>query len=468
MSRNIHDEVKFGFLPAKESEREYGLWDFIFVQTAFGIAAWCFLVGGYTGMVLDAKGSVATILMGNAFPVFLITPIAIYFARYGIDTFIGFRSALGYRGSDLFFALFAILNLGWMTIACFMLGQAAAKISGILGLGEFLSARETGAPLFAIIFFFLAFYIAYKGPTAIKWFVRIGVPSIIIILTGLMIMVIFVEGLDSLLARQPAEPYESQARSLATALEWNAGLGFSWLPYIGIWARLAKSENIAYSGAFLGLGVILNIAAVFGAFTALIVYFTDPTDWMVAIGGPVVGLIGLILLITGNFASAVVLMYSQAISFKTQFPDKKWIIAISTTLPSIILMLSPTFYDKYNVFLSFIGYSMAVIGGIMIADYFFVKKQQVSVRDLYNRKGKYTYWKGFNPASIVSTILSSIFYWSIYNPVADVATPVFNYLSASIPTFFVAGLIHYVAAKYVFRLDRDIYDVVNHSVRKEA
>lgn len=85
-NRQVDVEVQFGFLPAKKSEREFGLWDFIFIQVGFGIAAWCFLVGGYTGLVLDAKNSIAAILFGNAFPVFLIIPIAIYFTRYGIDT----------------------------------------------------------------------------------------------------------------------------------------------------------------------------------------------------------------------------------------------------------------------------------------------------------------------------------------------------------------------------------------------
>lgn len=454
MSREINNEVKFGFLPAKKSEREFGIWDFLFIQVGFGIAAWCFLVGGYTGFVLDAKSSIATILFGNAFPVFLIMPIAIYFARYGVDTFIGFRTALGYFGSDAFFMLFAILNLGWISISSFMIGESAIKVARVFNMGEFWTSRSTGAPFFALIFFAIAFYVAYKGPVAIKWFNRIGVPAILLVLTALIFVVIFIEGFDTLFKIQPSEPYETTARTFATALEWNVGLGFSWLPYIGQWARLAKSEKVAYNGGFFGFGILLNVAAVFGAFIALLVISTDPTDWMIAIGGSSWGLIGLFLLILANTTSCVILIYSQAISFKTLFPDKKWIFAVGTTIPAALLMLSPTFYDMYGAFLAVIAYIMAALGGIIIVDYFVIKKQKVSVKDLYNRQGKYKYWRGFNPAALLSIVVATIFYWTLYNPITDVASPAFSYVSAGIPTFFVAAVAHYIGAKYIFKLDQ--------------
>lgn len=453
--RIIDEEVQFGFLPVKKTEREFGLWDFIFIQVGFGIAAWCFLVGGYTGMMLSAEDSIAAILFGNAFPVFLIMPIAVYFARYGVDTFIGFRSALGYLGSDLFFVLFAILNLGWIAISCFMMGESAIKLAGILNAGEFWTSRDTGAPFFSVIAFCVAFYVAYKGPVAIKWFNRIGVPSIMLILVGLVFVVMYKEGADKVFSIHPQQPYDTLARSMATAIELNVGLGFSWLPYIGAASRLTKNEKVAYHGGFWGFGVLLNVAAILGAFTALLVGSTDPTDWMIHIGGAGFGFLGLILLVLANTTSAVVLMYSQAIAFKTLFPNKKWLYATMTTLPAAFLMLSPQFYDAYSSFLSFISFVMAVFGGIVISDFFFVKKQNVSVRDLYRRRGLYQYWKGLNPAAVVSFVLASFFYWSVYNPITDDASLIFSYISAGIPTFFVAAIVQFIAGKYVFPLKKD-------------
>lgn len=455
-TREIDKEVQFGFLPAMKHEREFGLWDFIFIQVGFGIAAWCFLVGGLTGMVLDAKNAIVAILFGNAFPVFLIMPIAIYFARYGVETFIGFRSSLGYLGSDAFFVLFAVLNLGWIYLSCFMIGESSIKIAGLMEAGGFWSSRESGAPVFALIAYFFALYVVYKGPNAIKWFTRIGVPAIFVILIGLIGIIFFKEGIDKVFSLDPQTPYDTFARSFATAIEWNVGLGFSWLPYIGAASRLTKNENIAYAGGFWGFGILLNVAAIMGALTALLVGSTDPTDWMVAFGGANFGLIGLLLLVLANTTSAVVLMYSQALSFKTLFPTKKWVWAICTTLPAALLMLDPAFYDSYNLFLSFISFVMAVFSGIIVTDFLLVKKQKISVRDLYRRGGIYRYWKGFNPAAVVSFISGTIFFWSLYNPLADEASAVFPYMTAGIPTFFVSAIVHFVAAKYIFRLDQEV------------
>ncbi|GAX91702.1 purine-cytosine permease family protein [Effusibacillus lacus] len=455
-TRAIEREVQFGFLPAKKTEREFRFWDFLFIQIGFGIAAWCFLVGGYTGLVLNAQDSIVAILFGNAFPVFLIMPIAIYFARYGVETFIGFRSALGYLGSDAFFILFSILNLGWISISCFMIGESAIKIIGLVNGNEFWTSRNGGAPVFSLIAFAFSLFIAFKGPNAIKWFTRIGVPSIMLILIGLIIIIFIKEGFDKVFQLQPKQPYDTFARTMATAIEWNVGLGFSWLPYLGASSRLTVSEKVAYSGGFWGFGVLLNVAAIMGALTALLVGSTDPTDWMISFGGTGWGVLGLLLLILANTTSAVVLMYSQALSFKTLFPSKKWGWAIATTIPAGFLMLSPDFYDAYSKFLAFISFIMAVYSGIVIADYFFVKKQKINVRDLYRRGGVYQYWKGFNPASLVSFIVATVFYWTVYNPIKDEASTLFTYISAGIPTFFVALFVHYLAAKYIFKLDQDV------------
>lgn len=448
--RNLDKEVQFGFLPVKKSEREFGLWDFLFVTVGFGIAAWCFLVGGLTGLTLKANDAIAVILFGNAFPVFLIIPIAVYFSRYGLDTFVGFRSALGYYGSDLFFIIFSILNLGWIAVACFMMGEASIKVASVLGLSDFWTARETGAPFFGLAAFTIGFLVAFMGPGAIKWFTRIGVPAVFLVLIGLILAVFFKHGINNVFSAQPIKPYDNMARSIATAIEWNVGLGFSWLPYIGQWSRLTKNEKTAYVGSFWGWGVLLNIAAIFGAFTALVVGSGEPTDWMIAVGGTTWGLVGLLLLIVGNTTSAVILIYSQAISFKTLFPKPHWLIAVCTTLPSIILITNPKFYDAYGSFLSVIAYVMAAYGGIVIADYFLVKKGDISVRELYNRSGIYRYWKGFNPASLVALVASSVTFWSLYNPLTDEASQLFNYISAGLPTYFVAAIVYFVTSTYIF------------------
>jgi NCS1 family nucleobase:cation symporter-1 len=449
--QDIKSEVAFGFLPVLKKDRIFGWWDFVLIQAGFGIAAWCFLVGGLTGTVLEGKYAIWVILLGNALPVLLILPFALQTARQGVDTFIAANQALGYRFSQIFFVIFAILNLGWITIACFMLGRSAIKVSAEFGLPEFLTTDTTGAPIYSIVFFALAMYIAWRGPVTIKRLARVGVPAILIILVGLIVVVFAKYGISKVMSSAPSAPYETLAESVTHSLEWNVGLGFSWLVYLGQWCRMAKDESGAINGTYLGYGLILNVAGIFGAFTALLVGSLDPTDWMIAAGGDWFGMFGLILLILANLTSAVVLIYSQSLSVKTFLPKTKWIWAVLTCTPAAFLMLSPTFYDNYQKFLLYVSFIMATFGGVLVVDWLFLRGQRGDIGALYDRGNpQYRYWSGFNPAAVLAIAAATAFYWWTYNPVTDVAGPLFAFLGAGIPAFFVAGAVYYVVAKTVF------------------
>jgi NCS1 family nucleobase:cation symporter-1 len=244
-----------------------------------------------------------------------------------------------------------------------------------------------------------------------------------------------------------------------SALEWNVGLGFSWLPYIGQWCRLVKSERTAIHGTFLGWGLILNVAAVFGALATLAIGFGDPTDWIVTLGGTFLGVIGLIMLIIANTTSAVVLMYTQALSFKTQFPRWRWGWATATTIPAAVLMLSPSFYDAYGTFLTYVSFIMSIMAGIMVVDYF-MRRGRVEVGALYDRGNPhYEFPLGINPSAIVAALAGSAAYWLAYNPVSGESGLWFAYLAAGVPSFFVAALVYWVGMGTIFaryrKLDRE-------------
>jgi|UniRef100_A0A7C1FQD6 NCS1 family nucleobase:cation symporter-1 len=447
----VQREVYFGILPVLRGERQFGLLDFLLVQVGFGIAAWSFLVGGYTGSVLPAGPAIAAILFGNAIPVFLISVLAILYARYGVDTFIGARAILGPRGSNLFLIIFAILNLGWITIACFMLGESAIRVVAAFGGPEWLASRTVGAPIFALAAFAIAWWLALQGPIAIRLFIRVGVPAMVAIIVGLIIYIFLQNGVSAVWNAQPPAPYDTPVRGLASAIEWNVGLGFSWLPYIGQWNRLAKDERTALIGTYLGWGVLLNVAAILGALTALLVGTYEPTEWMIQAGGPLFGLFGLFMLILANLTSATVLIYSQGLSIKTLFPRWKWLWALLTTVPAALLMLTPTMYDSYTKFLAYISFIMAAFGGVMVADYVFIQRFHISLRDLYRQHaGRYQYFAGFNWEAYAAVILGGIFYFWTYDPATDRAGPLFTYITAGIPTFFLTAAV-YLALTFVTR-----------------
>lgn len=454
-SSAVTNDVAFGFLPTDKKGRIFSFSDLILVQVVVGLSAFGLLTGAYTGSMLGSTESLAATLFGNAFPMFLIAPIILFFARYGIDTFIGFRSSLGYKGAQAFFFVFLVLTLGYIAIALFMAGEALVELAVWLNMPSFFTSPGTGTPFFSIFLFAITFLITVRGPAAIKKFNLFAVPAFILFLVGLIAIIVFGQHIPALKSLLPAEPFETNSRSLAIALEINIGLGFSWLPYLGQYSRLAKNEKHAFKAGFYSYGVIVSLASIVAALSTLIAGSLAPASWMMPIAGPYAGLIGLLLLTVANVGAAIFLMYSQAVSFKTLFPKKTWLFSMGTTIPTVFLLLSATFYNAFGSFIAVISFIMASLGGIIIADYFFVKKQKISLRHLYDTEGAYTYWKGVNPSALVAIAVSILVYWGLYNPLTFNSSTLFLYMSAGIPTYFAALISYYVSAKYIFKYEVD-------------
>src|SRR6185436_13102989 len=59
------------------------------------------------------------------------------------------------------------------------------------------------------------------------------------------------------------------------------------------------------------------------------------------------------------------------------------------------------------IFTWLIAYSslLGPIGGIMIADYYFIRKQILNVDELYSHRGQYRFTNGFNRYAIIALLL---------------------------------------------------------------
>jgi len=58
------------------------------------------------------------------------------------------------------------------------------------------------------------------------------------------------------------------------------------------------------------------------------------------------------------------------------------------------------------IFKWLVGYSLLLgaCGGVLIADYWFIRRGQLDLAGLYKRKGPYWYWGGWNPAALVALV----------------------------------------------------------------
>ena len=62
--------------------------------------------------------------------------------------------------------------------------------------------------------------------------------------------------------------------------------------------------------------------------------------------------------------------------------------------------------DNLFVFLGYYGAFLSAIGGIMVADYYFIRRRRLNVPDLYKLDGQYRYTGGFNLAGLAAWIVA--------------------------------------------------------------
>jgi len=446
--QGVVKEVYFNLLPTKSDERPYGFIDFLAVQIAFGIAAWFFLVGGFTGLWVKASHAIPIVLFGNIVPLLLAAPIAVIFARYGTEQYVGHRAVFGQRFSDVWFIIYITSSVGWIAYAALLMGSGAWKLLASLGVGGVFATEQPGMVLWAIIGTIIGGWMAWYGPGFIKWALRITSAFLMIVLIMLIVLLFNVYGAEKIFATAPPEPFEDPAWSITSAIEINVGLGFSWAFWYGQWTRLAKTERAAFHGCWLGWGLLAATAGIFSALTAILVGSFDPTDWIISYGIPWVTIVGLFLIIVANVSSLVCLIYPLSLTTRCRFPKIKWTYpVIGFTIAGILLEVIPGVYESYYIYLSIIALLTGIYAAIVVSDYA-ITKGTYKLRAMYDRARGYRYWRGFNISAVIATVVGVIFYLTTLEPLGWTSlNGLFPYITAGIPTYFVSFVVYFVLTK---------------------
>jgi NCS1 family nucleobase:cation symporter-1 len=454
----LGDESLQGALPATAEDRVYGFLDYLGLQTMFGFGAWAFLVGSLTGLSVGAFDSITTALLGNALGLYPGALCAILFARYGVDQFLLTDAPWGHQGSKWqVWAFFIPTNLGWIAYCSYLMGQSFRRLLPIIwpGAPDILMTQWPGTTILAAIAIVIGTYVAYRGPIWMKWFTRLSVPLMLVIILWFMYVTIGEIGIGNLFSMAPPDGglYDTYRMNWMNALEFNVALGFAWAYYWGAWARLGKSENAAHHGPWWGWGPILCIAVVFSAFAALITGLYDPTAWfaefadIMGIAPELVTILALTLYGLANTGAVALLTYTGAISQKVVKPTLKWKHAALTVPLLAIFLANPWVFDTFSTLLTIAAAFWAPYSAILVADYAMRWKygffSAAHIRDMYENGPCFEYHRGHNLAAWIVLITMVLLYFGIYNPVAGTV----GFLGWGFPT--IPGLLTIFAVSLV-------------------
>lgn len=385
-----------------------------------------------SGMIEEGMNwwqAILTIFLGN---VIVLVPMVLNAhagTKYGIPFPVYCRPSFGILGANVPALLRALVACGWFGIQTWIGGWAIYKI-----LLEFIpewdklriiplidiNAAQVGCFLF---FWSINMLVIYKGIESIRILLNIKAPLLIGLGLVLLAWAYFAaHGFGPMLAKPSAfAPDGAKAGQLwpffFASLTANVGFWATLSLNIPDFSRYAYSQRDQALGQTLGLPTTMALFSFIGvavtSATAVIYGETiwDPVVVLSKFTNPIVLGIAMLSLCIATLATNIAAnVVSPANDFAHLAP--RWVSFRSggfiTGLIGILmqpwkLVADPTGY----IFKWLVAYSalLGAVGGVLIADYFVIRRTRLDLAGLYKKDGPYWYTGGFNPMALVALVL---------------------------------------------------------------
>jgi len=376
-----------------------------------------------------------TILLGNTIVLIPILLNSHPGTKYGIPFPIFARAAYGTLGSNVPAIMRAIVACGWFGIQAWIGGEALntffkAIIPGWQTLlGGPIGGHTTTEWLSFLLFWGFNIYIIYRGMDLLRKVENWAAPFVLIMTALLLAWALYkANGLGYLLNQQGkfhtlGEFWKIFIPSLTGMIGFWATLSLNMPDF----TRFGKSQRDQVVGQVGALPTTMTVFAAMGVMitsAAVVIYphmkpeeLWDPMKLVGQFQSVVVIAISMFTVVVATLAVNIAAnVVSPANDFANAFP--KWISfrtgGLITGIVGILmqpwrLLADPSGY----IFAWLVGYSggLGSIAGVLIADYWLVRKKQLELGDLYRREGTYTYNCGWNWRAIIATLIGCGLAW---------------------------------------------------------
>ncbi|MBC7391548.1 MAG: NCS1 family nucleobase:cation symporter-1 [Opitutaceae bacterium] len=347
-------------------------------------------------------------------------------AKFGIPFPVFARASFGVKGANIPAILRAVVACGWFGIQTWIGGYAIylmfkkwmPSIETLPQIFPHAIGLQTGPAITFLLFWLLNMFVVYLGVDSIKKLLVFKAFFLPVAALALLFWAISAgHGLGPILS-QPS-------KFTSTAAFWT--FFFPALTgMVGFWAtlslnipdftRYAKNQRAQIMGQAMALPTSMTLFSFIGVVVTsatVIIYGYTIWDPLILAGkfeSKILVSIAMIAVAISTLATNIAAnIVSPANDFANLAPSKitfKTGGYITGVVGVLIfpwkLIADPTGY----IFTWLIAYSglLGPIGGIMIADYYFICKQQLNVNDLYRLNGQYTFEKGYNKYAIIALI----------------------------------------------------------------
>ena len=407
--------------PIPLERRTWSLYNYASLWVAMSVCIPTYMLA--SGLIAGGMSwwqAILTILLGNLIVLIPMLLNAHAGTRYGIPFPVLVRASFGVKGANVPAVLRALVACGWFGIQTWIGGQAIYSMLQIVWPGA--NSLAGGIAICFLAFWALNIYVIWRGIETIKFLEGVGAPFMLAI--GLLLLWWITSKAGGL---GPVLSAPSQFKTTADFVHFFIP---SLTGMVGFWAtvalnipdftRYAKSQKDQMIGQALGLPAAMTLYSFIGvAVTSASVVLFGQAIWdPVALVGrfhqPVVASIALVALLIATLNTNVA---ANVVSPSNDFSNlNPRLISFRTggLITGVIgvLMMPWKLLGDYSAYIFgwLVGYSglLGPIAGVMIADYFIVRRCELNVAELYRRNGTYEYDRGVNYRALLALALGII------------------------------------------------------------
>lgn len=423
----INDDLK----PVPKEERHWNVLSMASLWVGMVVCVPTYMLA--SGLIKEGmswKQAVVTIMLGN---LIVLVPMVLNGhpgTKYGIPFPVLARASWGIHGAHIPSLLRALVACGWFGIQTWIGGAAIYQLGNSM-LGDALVSEAlpvlgiNAAQLVCFLLFWgLQIAIVYRGVESIRLLETLAAPFLILMGLALVGWAYWKAGGFGEMLAAPSQFDAGQPRE---GEFWSVFFP-SLTAMVGFWAtlslnipdftRYAHSQRDQILGQALGLPTTMTLFAFIGVAvtSATVTIFGEPI-WDVTVllgkmGGGVAVVVSLLALtvatLSTNIAANVVSPANVFINVAPQKVSFRMGALITAGLGIAIFPWKLIESTGGYIFTWLIGYSalLGPIGGIMIADYFLLRRTKFDLDGLYRHQGPYRYMGGFNPVAVVAFVVA--------------------------------------------------------------
>jgi nucleobase:cation symporter-1, NCS1 family len=396
--------------PIPASRRSWGTYNYAALWIAMSVNIPTYMLA--SGMIaggMSWKQAIFTVFLGN---VLVLVPMLLNAhagAKYGIPFPVFARASFGVMGANVPAVLRALVACGWFGINAWIGGEAINAMFVVL----FPAWRNftSGVWICFAGFWLLHVFVIVLGIRTIKFLQGVTAPFLLVIGVALLAWAVVKAGGFGTMLAAPSkfQNFRDFFRFFIPSLTGVVGFWATVALNIPDFTRYARSQRAQVLGQVLGLPSTMTLYSFIGvavtSATAIIFGQTiwDPVQVLARLGNPFAVVIAMLALL---LATLNVNVAANLVSPSNDFSNLSPRLISFRTGGLIACVVGVVVFQPWKLLANYsnyifgwlLGYSgfLGPIAGVMICDYFVVRKKIILVEDLYQRRGFYEFSGGIN------------------------------------------------------------------------